>query len=72
MALGFAVSAISPNSVVAMALGPPILVVLLLFSGFYINSDSLPLGSRWVQYISFVKWAFEVCCSISLLSEYNY
>jgi hypothetical protein len=37
-----------PNVEAANALGPPILILLVLFGGFYINVGSLPLGSKWV------------------------
>ncbi len=32
LSLGLAISAISPSAIVALALGPPVLVVLILFS----------------------------------------
>jgi ABC-type multidrug transport system permease subunit len=60
MSMGFAISAISPTAVIANALGPPVLIILLLFSGFYINTASLPAGSFWVTYISYIKWGFQV------------
>ena len=28
--------------------------------GFYINSDSLPVGSEWVRYLSLMYWGFQV------------
>lgn len=58
--IGFVLSAISPSVVVANAIGPPILIILVLFGGFYINVSSLPVGSDWVQYISFIAWGFKV------------
>eukprot|EP01035_Chromulina_nebulosa_P018182 gene18182-23840_t len=59
IALGFALGSISPNDVIANALGPPVLIILMLFGGFYINTSSLPEGSAWVTYISYIKWAFQ-------------
>ena len=59
LGLGMIVSVISPSVEAANALGPPIVIVLLLFGGFYINIDSLPTGSEWVTYISLLKWAFQ-------------
>ena len=59
LGLGLIVSSIAPTIEAANALGPPIVIVLLLFGGFYINIESLPLGSRWVCYISLLKWAFQ-------------
>jgi hypothetical protein len=98
VALGYAISAISPDAKVAQAMGPPLLIILILFGGFYINTESLPAGSEWgtalpssshphlpssshphlpshfpythylprqrqiVQYISYIKWAFQALC----------
>ena len=42
VALGIVVSAISPDVPTASALAPPIIVVSMLFSGLFINVDSLP------------------------------
>jgi hypothetical protein len=28
--------------------------------GYYINTSSLPEGSGWVTYLSYVKWSFQV------------
>lgn len=59
VALGYAISSMAPDAKVAQAVGPPLLIVLILFGGFYINTASLPPGSEWVQYISYIKWAFQ-------------
>jgi ABC-type multidrug transport system permease subunit len=59
MAFGFTVSAAAPTIVEANALGPPIVVTFILFGGFYINSESLPLGSAWVQNLSTIYWTFQ-------------
>jgi ABC-type multidrug transport system permease subunit len=60
MAIGFLISALSPTVFIANAIGAPVLIIFLLFGGFYINTDSLPVGSQWVPYISFIKWGFQV------------
>ena len=31
---------------------------MILFGGFYINVDSLPLAIQWVQYLSIMRWGF--------------
>lgn len=37
------------------------LVLLVYFvGGFYINSESLPVGSEWVRYLSLMYWGFQV------------
>ena len=57
-ALGYLISAISSTSLVANALGTPILIILLLFGGFYINSSTIPGGSEWIPYIDFLSWGY--------------
>lgn len=58
--LGVLISAVSPTSQVASAIGPPVLIIFLLYGGFYINASSLPIGSVWVRNLSLVYWGFQV------------
>jgi hypothetical protein len=44
---------------------------MILFGGFYINSNNLPPGSSWVQYISFVTWGFKVSFLLCNVSYHN-
>jgi ABC-type multidrug transport system ATPase subunit len=59
VSLGLCVSAVSPNIEIANALGPPFLVIAILFGGFYINIESLPIIADLIPYFSFLKWSFE-------------
>ena len=59
IAMGLAVSAGSATVESAGAVGPPLMIVCLLFGGFYINVDSLPQVLNLLPYVSFVKWAFQ-------------
>ena len=59
IALGLAISAGTPNIEAANALGPPLVIIALVFGGFYINLDSLPIVANWIPYFSFIRWAFE-------------
>jgi len=43
---------------VALALFPIFFLPLMLFSGFYLNSDDTPVYFIWIEYISFMKYAF--------------
>ena len=61
-ALGLIVSALAPNAAVAGALGPFFTIVLLLFGGFYINAESIPVGARWIQYLSHIRYSFVGLC----------
>jgi len=62
VSLGLAVSAIAPNADAASFLGPPMVIIALLFGGFYINVSSLPTVANLIPYLSFLKWAFEALC----------
>ena len=42
-----------------MSLGPIAVVLMILFGGFYINIESLPIWLRWVQFLSLMRFAFE-------------
>jgi ABC-type multidrug transport system ATPase subunit/ABC-type multidrug transport system permease subunit len=58
-AIGLTISAIVPNMDVAMAVTPLFQVWLMLFSGFYAYSDSIPIWLRWMNYLSFLRYAFQ-------------
>ena len=57
-ALGYLLSSFCPTAIIANALGTPILIILLLFGGFYVNSSTLPSGSEWIPYIDFLSWGY--------------
>ena len=57
-ALGYFLSSMCSNSIVANSLGTPVLIILLLFGGFYVNSSTLPPGSEWIPYINFLSWGY--------------
>lgn len=56
--LGMVVAAAAPNAQVATAMAPIIVVLMILFGGFYINVDSLPDAIAWIQYLSIMRWSF--------------
>lgn len=56
---GMAASAISPNSETANAIATPVLIIGILFGGFYISVGNLPIVANWIPYLSFPRWGFE-------------
>eukprot|EP00054_Salpingoeca_dolichothecata_P027833 m.206300 g.206300 ORF g.206300 m.206300 type:complete len:662 (-) comp26059_c0_seq10:69-2054(-) len=50
---------ISPNLNIAQILAPVTLVLFVLYSGFYINSQSLLPWLDWIAYVSFIKYAWQ-------------
>ena len=67
ISLGLAVSAFAPSVEAASAIGPPLMVIGILFGGFYIDIASLPIVANWIPYFSFIRWAFEAYC----INEYK-
>jgi len=62
ISMGLCISAVVPNIEVANVIGPIVIVITLLFGGFYINISSLPIVANWVPYASFMKWTYEALC----------
>lgn len=58
-ALGLAVGAAAPTANAALALGPAVMVVFIVFGGVYVNAASVPRVLRWVPRASLIKHAFE-------------
>ena len=46
----------SPSLEVANILAPITTVLFLLFGGFYVNSNNIPIYYQWIHYISFFKY----------------
>eukprot|EP00271_Cylindrocystis_brebissonii_P011691 TRINITY_DN29600_c0_g1_i1.p1 TRINITY_DN29600_c0_g1~~TRINITY_DN29600_c0_g1_i1.p1 ORF type:complete len:676 (+),score=133.03 TRINITY_DN29600_c0_g1_i1:262-2289(+) len=57
-AVGLMVSSIAPTAQVALALGPLCTVVFMLFGGFYVNLNNIPVWIRWFSNCSPIKWGF--------------
>eukprot|EP00607_Mallomonas_marina_P004883 CAMPEP_0182437988 /NCGR_PEP_ID=MMETSP1167-20130531/85430_1 /TAXON_ID=2988 /ORGANISM="Mallomonas Sp, Strain CCMP3275" /LENGTH=574 /DNA_ID=CAMNT_0024631123 /DNA_START=83 /DNA_END=1804 /DNA_ORIENTATION=+ len=56
VALGLAVGAAVPNVDAAQATGPPIIIIMVLFGGYYINLATIPAVANWLPYVSIIKW----------------
>lgn len=70
ISLGLAISAFMPTIEASLAFGPPMVIIALLFGGFYINISSLPIVANWIPYMSFLKWAFEALCINEFTGEH--
>jgi len=57
-ALGIFVASFFEDIAVALAVVPMFLMPLMIFSGFFVNSDTSPVFLSWISYISPMKYAF--------------
>ena len=57
--LGLTIGAMSPNSDVALALFPPIIVLNIIFDGKNISVENTPRLLRWIPKIGLIRWGSE-------------
>lgn len=55
-AMGLTVGAMVPTTEVAMALGPSLMIVFIVFGGYYVNLENTPTVFRWIPRISLIRW----------------
>ncbi|KAL5553380.1 hypothetical protein UlMin_040781 [Ulmus minor] len=61
-AMGLTVGAMVPTTEAAMAVGPSLMTVFIVFGGYYVNADNTPIIFRWIPRVSLIRWAFEGLC----------
>lgn len=58
--MGLAIGAIAPSTDAALAMGPAIMLVFIVFGGLYVTPDNVPLPLKWLPNVSLIKSAYEV------------
>lgn len=58
-AVGLVIGAISPNSDVALAIFPAVLVLNIIFDGKNISEENTPKILRWIPKVGLIRWGFE-------------
>ncbi|XP_077253751.1 ABC-2 type transporter family protein [Tasmannia lanceolata] len=66
-AMGLTVGAMVPTTEAAMALGPSLMTVFIVFGGYYVNAENTPMIFRWIPRVSLIRWAFQGLC----INEFN-
>ncbi|KAF2317846.1 hypothetical protein GH714_041162 [Hevea brasiliensis] len=54
-AMGLTVGAMAPTTEAAMALGPSLMTVFIVFGGYYVNADNTPIIFRWIPNVSLIR-----------------
>ncbi|XP_060575750.1 protein white-like isoform X2 [Ruditapes philippinarum] len=60
VSFGYIVSAGTNSVTTALAIAPPTLIPLVMFGGFFLNSDSVPVYFIWLEYLSWFKYSNEL------------
>ncbi|KAL4222302.1 ATPase [Mactra antiquata] len=60
VSFGYIVSTAANSVTTALAIAPPLMIPLLMFGGFFLNSDSVPPYFIWLEYLSWFKYANEL------------
>jgi ABC-type multidrug transport system permease subunit len=55
-AMGLTVGAMVPTTEAAMAVGPSLMTVFIVFGGYYVNADNTPIIFRWIPNVSLIRW----------------
>ncbi|KAI9088672.1 hypothetical protein K1719_029786 [Acacia pycnantha] len=61
-AMGLTVGAMVPTTEAAMAVGPSLMTVFIVFGGYYVNPENTPIVFRWIPRVSLIRWAFQGLC----------
>ncbi|CAH1101630.1 unnamed protein product [Psylliodes chrysocephalus] len=59
LSYGYLVSCVSSNTSVALTIGAPMIIPFLLFGGYFMNINSIPIYFRWLSYLSWFKYGNE-------------
>ncbi|XP_076458336.1 protein white-like [Babylonia areolata] len=59
VSFGLVISTIAGDVNIALAVAPPILVPFMMFGGFFLNNDSVPVYFLWLKYLSWFNYASE-------------
>ena len=55
---GLLISASLRNGDVAVQIAPAAIVLFLVFSGYFLNDNSIPVYLDWLKYLSFIRYGF--------------
>ncbi|XP_064613725.1 protein white-like [Liolophura sinensis] len=60
VSVGYVISCMTGSLNIALAIAPPLLIPLMLFGGFYVNTGTVPVYFVWLEYLSWFKYSNEI------------
>lgn len=61
-AMGLAIGAVAPSTDAALAMGPAIMLIFIVFGGLYVTPENVPLPLKWLPNVSLIKSAYQALC----------
>jgi len=58
ISMGFLIAAMAPSVEASNVMASPLMILQVMFAGFYINLENIPIWLRWLSNFSYVRWAF--------------
>eukprot|EP01052_Picozoa_sp_SAG31_P027973 SAG31_NODE_2663_length_5278_cov_29.536011_3_plen_233_part_00 len=62
ISLGMLISSLVRNVEMAPRVAPAFVILFLMFSGFFLNDESVPVYMSWLKHISFIRYTFQGLC----------
>jgi ATP-binding cassette subfamily G (WHITE) protein 1 len=59
LSIGLSIATIAKDVTLALQFAPFLVIPIILFSGLFINTDSIPPYFTWIQYISPVRYMYQ-------------
>ena len=59
LSIGISIATIAKNVSIALQFAPFCIIPLILFSGLFINSSSIPVYFTWIQYLSPIRYIYQ-------------
>lgn len=56
--LGYFLSCAAPNVDISLAIAPVIIIPMMMFGGFYVNSGTIPVWLAWIKYVSWFFYGY--------------
>jgi len=59
VSFGYLISCLAPSLNIALAVGPTLIIPLMLFGGLFLNNSTIPVYLEWLKYLSWFMYSNE-------------
>ncbi|CAD7696795.1 unnamed protein product [Ostreobium quekettii] len=61
-AFGLTIGSIAPTKDAALAMGPAMMLIFIVFGGYYVNAENVSALLKWIPKASLIQWGFQGMC----------